>query len=153
MDAVNEKEIRETLTAIIVSCVALVVIETLLKSCGIDENKEGHMKIELTKPEVLRVVNSRAFVKALECKGKGAKVKSALLNAAVIWGVVGTLVGIIGIIVPNGGEEYLTSISGYILATGVLCIPLGLRVWKRYKKEKRSILNALSAEEKKANRE
>jgi len=111
------------------------------------------MKVDLSKPEILRVVNSRAFLKALECKGRFGKVKSALLNAAMIWGMVGTPVGIIGIVVPNGGKEYLTSISGYILATGVLCIPLGLRVWKRYKKEKYTILNEVSGEGKKEDKE
>ncbi len=146
MDALSEEKFKDKLSTIIMSFVALVVIETMFNTW----EKERHMKIELTKQEVLKIVNARAFTKALEYKGRFGKAKSRVMNFCMMWGIIGTPVGIVGIIVPHGDDSYLLALSGYILASGLLCVPISLRVWKKYKKAKRMILNELSDAEKKA---
>lgn len=140
-----KKECRDKLATIIVGDIALVVVKSMVASW----EKEKHMKIELTKPEVLKIVNARAFTRALEYKGRFGRVKSLIINFCMMWGLIGTPVGIVGIVIPHGDDSYLLALSGYILASGLLCIPVTLHIWKKYKKAKRIILNELSDAEKK----
>lgn len=145
MDALSENDFKSNLATIIVAYIALVVVESMV----ISWEKERYMKIDLTKPEVLKIVNARAFTKALEYKGRFGKAKSLIMNFCMMWGLIGTPVGIVGIVIPHGDDSYLLALSGYILASGLLCVPVTLRIWKKYKKAKRTILNELSDAEKK----
>ncbi len=67
----------------------------------------------------------------------------------MFWGIFASMVGFLAVLaVTVEDSQIYTAFVGYFLASGLLCLPVTMRTWKKFKRAKKIVLKVMAEEEK-----